>query len=275
MYIYYIDGNFISSDEATIPLTDLAVLRGYAVFDFLRTYNGKPFHLEDHIKRLFNSAEMVGIEIPQTEEMVIDIVHELMKKNNSKEANVRLIVTGGDSSDSVTPDGTPRLIIMLSSIKKYPPVCYNEGVKIITYTIERSLPGVKSTNYITGIIAQEKARKEGGVEAIYVDKKGNVQEGTTSNIFMINGKKIITPVANVLPGITRQIVIDLSKDKFEIEIRDIKKSEILKADEVFISSSNKEIVPVVKIDDKIISSGQVGEKTRIIMALFRDYTDNY
>jgi branched-chain amino acid aminotransferase len=272
---YYIDGNFVSSEEASIPLSDLAVLRGYAVFDFLRTYNGKPFHLEDHVDRLYNSGGMVGLKVPLSKKMVIDIVHEVMRRNNCNDANIRLIITGGDSSDNVTPDGVPRLIVMLSPVKKYPLQWYTDGVKIITSSIARALAGVKSTNYIIGIIAQKKARNEGAVEAIYVDKKGNVQEGTTSNIFMFKGKKLITPVANVLPGITRQVIIDLTKDRFDIKIQGIKEREILKADEVFICSSNKEIVPVVKIDDKTISKGKVGDRTRIVMELFYEYTKNY
>ena len=275
MDIFYNDGEFVSSDRAVIPVTDMGLLRGYAIFDFLRTYNGVPFHLKDHVRRLENSARLVQIELKWSGGQIYDIVLETLNRNNHQESNIRIVITGGDSLDSITPVGDPRLIVMVTPVVEFPSAWYAEGVKIITVNTERHIPGAKSTNYIAGIISQKMAKAQDAVEAVYVDKKGRVLECTTTNIFMVRKGKVSTPIADILPGITRQVVIDILNSKYRVQEREIKIDEMLKSDGVFLTSSNKEIVPVVQIDGNTIGNGRVEGITLDVIDLFKNYTRNY
>ena len=271
--IYYIDGKFVPEDEAKIPVNDMAVLRGYGVFDFLRTYEGQPFHLEDHLKRLEHSAESIGLTLPMPIEKISDIVAATLKKNGHKESNVRIVVTGGHTDDFITPSGPPRLLVMVTRLHAYPRRWYENGVKIITIPIERTVPGAKSINYLSAIMALKKAFEEKAVEALYTDRSGNIREGTTSNFFaFINGKLVTPGTEEILPGITRQLILELAKEDFEIEIKDISLDILPDIREAFISASNKEVVPVVKINEQTLGNGKPGEITRRIMAKFFDYT---
>jgi branched-chain amino acid aminotransferase len=274
MAIHYVDGQYVDAVEATLPLTDMAILRGYAVFDFLRTYSGKPFHLEEHILRLRNSAALLHISCPWSLEYFREVVNELLCRNNFSEANIRFLVTGGDSDDSITPADTPRLIIMVTELKPLPSEWYSDGVKIITSNVTRHVPGSKSTNYIQAIMALKNARTHGAIESIYVNDSGHLLEGTTSNLFVVKTDGIITPERDILPGITRDIVLRLVAEKFSVEQDVVNGSELAQLTEAFITSSNKEIVPVVQIDDVIISAGP-GQVTKQIMTLFRQYTDSW
>lgn len=271
MAIFYVDGEYVEDSMATIPLTDLAVLRGYAVFDFLRTYGGKPFCLEQHLQRLQNSASLLNIKCPWSLSFLEEIVNETLLRNDFSEANVRLIITGGKSLDSITPLGESRLIVMVSSVGLYPQEWYKDGAKIITSDVTRYIPGAKSTDYIKAIVALRAASESGAMESIYVNKDNQLLEGTTSNIFFVTDDQIVTPGEGILPGITRQVVITLAKERFNISQRSITREELADCSEAFLTSSNKEVVPIVQIDDVIISS-KPGPVTLDVMDLFRQYT---
>ncbi len=270
MSIFYVDGEYVDESEAKLPLSDMAILRGYAVFDFLRTYNGKPFHLQEHLKRLKNSAALLYINCPWQQNEISEIVAELLSRNQYKEANLRLLITGGDSLDSITPLDQPRLIVMATPLKPYPPEWYSEGVKIITTNITRYVPGSKSTNYIKAILALRNARAQGAIESIYVNGAGHLLEGTTSNLFAVVNGEVITPKDDILPGITRDVVVKLAGEKFPLKKELLTISMMYDTSELFITSSNKEIVPVVQIDDRAVSS-KPGPITSEIMRLFRSY----
>ncbi len=271
--IYYIDGEYVPEDKATIPVNDMSILRGYGVFDFLRTYGGHPFHLESHLKRLKHSAESIGLELPRSIEEISGIIKTTLKKNGHKESNVRIVVTGGRTDDFMMPSGNPRLLVMVTPLHTYPKRWYVNGVKIITIPIERMIPGAKSINYLSAIMALKKAFEKGAVEAVYTDRSGNFREGTTSNFFAFMNGKLVTPgTEEILPGITRQVILELAKKDFEIEIREISLENLSSIREAFISASNKEIVPVVKINDQTLGDGKPGESTQRIMKRFSDYT---
>lgn len=275
MAIYYIDGTFVSEEEAVLPVGDLAILRGYGVFDFLRTYGGRPFHLDAHIKRLQNSAGLIGLSCPWSHKEINQIVNETMKQNDFAESNIRLLITGGDSDDSITPGSKPRLLVMISPVKQFPEQWYKDGVKIITSDITRYIPGAKSIDYIRAIITLENARAVGAVESVYVDGQGQVLEGTTSNLFAVVNGQLITPALDILPGVTRDVVLDLTAAEFKPELKMISKEDILGADELFLTSSNKEVLPVTMVDGATICSGRPGPKTKQIMKLFASYTKEY
>lgn len=276
MSIYYINGKFVDADKAMIPANDLAILRGYGVFDFLRTYGGRPFQLESHLKRLVRSAELIDLECPWDMDTLTDIIMETMSKNPYDEANIRIVVTGGDSPDNFMPQGDSRLIVMVTPVHNIAPHYYTDGGEVVTMNIARYIPGAKSLNYIPAIIARRKALKMNpkSLETIYrVD--GQVIEGTTTNTFIVKDGVWVTPGDRLLPGITRAEVIKLLDSYTTLETRDITLEEYYAADEVIITSSNKEVVPIVKVDDQIIGDGQVGEHTKRLMEVWREMATAY
>lgn len=275
MGIFYIDGAFVDESEATLPVTDLVILRGYGVFDFLRTYNGVPFHLEAHVKRLRNSAALISLACPWSVEEINEIVSETLARNGYDESNIRLLVTGGDSVDSISPGQNPRLLVMVRPVGEYPREWYTQGVKIITARLNRYIPGAKSVDYIRAIVTLRDAEAAGAIESLYVNEDDQVLEGTTSNLFMVHDNKVITPADDILPGITREVLLDLLKPQFPLELRPITRQELLAADEIFMASSTKEVVPVVQVDEQFIGERLPGPVTVKAMALFREYTDHY
>ncbi|MFH1965801.1 MAG: aminotransferase class IV [Acidobacteriota bacterium] len=275
MSIYYIDGSFVTAEKAALPVSDLAILRGYGVFDYMRTYGGRPFHLDAHIRRLLNSAQLIGLSSPWNIQDVSDIVEATLERNNYQESSIRLLITGGDSVDSITPGEKPRLLVMVEPVKEFPSHWYEKGVKVITTNITRHVPGAKSIDYIQAILALNNARKTGAVESIYVDSQDRVLEGTTSNIFAVSNGQLVTPPDEILPGVTRDVVLDIAAPVYSPQLRSISRTELHTADEVFLTSSNKEILPVSQIDEVVIGTGKPGKITREIQQLFRDHTEQY
>ncbi len=276
MNTYYIDGQFVDDDRCFISAKDLTVLRGYGIFDFLITYNKRPFKLKEHILRLENSAKHIGLKLNHSNDEICKIVEETIKKNeHHDESNVRIVYTGGVSSDGITPEGNGKLMVMVTPRHILPDWWYTDGVKIITNRMERFIPGAKSTNYLNAVFALNMAHDQDAIESIYVDRDNRLLEGTTTNFFFFKNGKLITSKAGILPGITRSVILELLKDEFEVEERDIDVSELDDMEEVFITASNKEVVPVVKIDDLVIGKGKPGERTLKAMKIFRDYTDRF
>lgn len=276
MDTYYIDGTFVDDENALISAKDITVLRGYGVFDFLITYNKRPFFIEEHVARLENSAREIGLTLQHSNEEICNIVVQTIEKNpHHNESNVRIVYTGGISPDGVTPQGNGILMVMVTPKFELPQWWYTKGAKIITVDIERFIPTSKSTNYLSAVFAQQKAHKTGAVEAIYRDRENRLLEGTTTNLFCFKGNKLITPPDDILPGITRNVVMDLTKEHYELELRHINADELKEMDEVFITASNKEIVPVIQVDDLIIGNGKPGNKTCLVMELFKNYTHDY
>ncbi|MGA7277367.1 MAG: aminotransferase class IV [Desulfocapsaceae bacterium] len=274
MAIYYVDGDFVEEQAAKLPLSDLIILRGYGVFDFLRTYGGRPFHLEDHIKRLQNSARLIGLACPWSSSEIIDITLQTIARNDYPEANIRLLITGGDSEDSISPGQQPRLVVTVGPVKRFPEQWYRDGVKIITARLNRYIPGAKSIDYIRAIVTLNDARAVGAVESVYVDIDDHVLEGTTSNLFAVIGGRLVTPAEDILPGITRDVILELVKEDFQVELRNLARAELLQAEEIFLASSNKEVLPVSQVDDQPLAPVP-GPVTGRVLELFRAYTDGY
>ena len=272
MATYYIDGEFVPAEKACLPVNDLAILRGFAVFELLRTYGGRPFFMDAHLERLENSARQIGLHLSWSRAQMADIVAQTLARNGFAEANIRIVVTGGPSTDFTTPENNPRLLVLVSPLPELPAQWYRDGVKVITRVAERPLTGAKSINYIPATMALEAARRQGAIEALWVTRDGRVQEGTTSNLFIFNGQTLVTPGQEILPGITRRVILELAAPLFPVEIRDIQTEELLRASEVFITGTNKGLVPVVRIDAQIIGTGRPGENTRRLMAALRERT---
>lgn len=263
MKTYYVDGKFVAADKAVIPVNDLAVLRGYGVCDIMRTYNGKPYFLNEHVHRLKMSAEKTGLNLPWSSQDIKQIILDTLNKNNlEKEANIRIVITGGSSTDFFSPQGNPRLIILITDMNRLPDHWYKKGVKVITHPLERSLPGAKVISYIPAVLALKKAKDKGAIEAIYINRENQTLEGTTSNLFAFFNITLTTPKDGVLNGITRQAILKLANDEYPVKEAVIPLEKLLKADEVFISGTNKSIVPVIQIDNQVIGNGKPGKLTK-------------
>ena len=271
--IFYVDGEFVDSDAAQLPADDLAVLRGYGIFDFTRSYGGRPFRLDDHLQRLQRSAELILLELPHSIDGIRDVALETLARNgypgNGAEARLRIVVTGGSSPDDITPAGPARLLVLVSPFAAQPAARYREGIKLVTNRQERYLPEAKTINYVPAIVALRHAQQAGAVESIYVNRAGHALEGTTTNLFAVFGDRLVTPAAEILPGVTRQAVLELAARRMPLEQRVLPLDELLRADEVFISSSSKEVCPVRQVDETIIGDGAPGPHTR---ALMQDFT---
>ncbi|MBW2514447.1 MAG: aminotransferase class IV [Deltaproteobacteria bacterium] len=276
MDTYYIDGQYVDEDNCVLSVKDIIVLRGFGVFDFLITYNKRPFYLKEHVQRLETSAHKIGLKLRHSNDEICHIVEETIRRNpHHDESNIRIVYTGGTSSDGVTPEGNGYLIVMVTPKHMLPEWWYTDGAKLVTAEIERFIPGAKSTNYLTAVWALERAKAMDAIESIYVDRNNCLLEGTTTNFFCFKENKLVTPKLNILPGITRSVLVDLVKGHFDLEIREIQKDELSSMEEVFISASNKEIVPIIQVDDVVVANGRPGERTRKVMQLFKDYTTAY
>jgi len=270
--IYFVKDIFVKKEFAYINVNDIGLLRGFAVFDYLKTYFGKPFRLDDHLERLQKSAKFIGLRIPKSMDEIKKICYELLEKNNFPESNIRIVVTGGIGADSKTK-GEPVLIITCEPRIKLDEKFYTEGIKIKTVEGKREISFSKTCNYISAIEYIDEYKKEGFNEFLYV-KDGKIYECTSSNIFIFRNGKLITPSEEVLYGITRKVIFEVAKPIFDIEEREVMLEEVLGADEVFISSTEREIMPVTGIDDKIIGNGEVGENTKKIIGAFKKYVNS-
>ncbi len=274
--VYYIDGEYVAAGQATLPATDLATLRGYGVFDFTRTYNGLPFQLGAHLRRLQTSAALIDLRCPWDIETLSEIVMETLRRNSFAEAGISLFITGGDSPNNFMPSGASRLLVLVNPLHGLPATVYARGGAVVTVAQQRDLPQAKTINYIPGIRAQMQAqqRNPAAIDAIYC-ADGKVLEGTRSNTFIFSDGRWITPAQGVLLGITRAQVIKLLAADGRLELRDISLEEYYAAEEIIITSSTKEIVPIVMVDDMTIGAGGVGENSKRLMRQWRAMTAAY
>jgi branched-chain amino acid aminotransferase len=272
--IYYLNGEAIAAQAAALPLNDLGIVRGYGVFDLLRTYDGVPFKLADHVARLQRSASTIGIELPWSAADLEAIALETYRRNDLADATIRIIVTGGASPNFMTPPERPTLVVMIDAVANYAPAEYEQGAKLVSVEMARFLPTVKSLNYIAAIMAMKTASQAGAIEALYRNSAGFVSECTRSNLFALRGRQLITPNQDVLFGITRAVVLEIAGDSLEIVEGALHYDDLLACDEVFITSSTKEVLPIVVIDGHVIGAGKPGPQTRKLGELFYTYVRN-
>ncbi len=271
-FVYYVNGEFVPAATAAFALNDLGIVRGYGVFDVLRTYGPVPFALRQHLERLQRSAAALELPLPWSLAQLEEIVHATLARNgHPHDVSVRLVLTGGVSSNFLMPEDNPSLAVILAPVRPYPPEIYAAGGHLISIDYARFMPDVKSLNYITGVLGQKRARAAGAVEALYRTPAGEVTECTTSNFFVFRGDQLITPVAEVLQGVTRDVVLEIASDMFDVVLAPLRYDELGKFDEAFITSTTKEVMPVVKVDDTVIGAGRPGARTQRLQAAFRQY----
>ena len=271
---WYVNGRWVHPHEATISLNDVAVLRGYSAFEALRTYHRQPFHLEEHLNRLYRSAELIELDIPWSRAFITQLVHEIIARNAYEHASIRLFVTGGETEDSILPIGKPTLAVLITPLGERNMERFAQGYKVITTPLQRSTPEAKTTSYLEAIRALKEATRHDAVDALFVNAQGHVLEATRSNFFVFHGDTLITPHDGVLMGITRNVVLELAHGFFTIEERPILLAELPLVDEAFITSSSKEIMPVVRIDDLVIGNGSPGRRTAALEQRFIDMVEH-
>lgn len=271
----YFNGKIIQEDKAGISLRDVGLLRGYGVFDFLRTYRGKLFHFAEHMDRFKHSAEALNIRLPISSKKLKAVLEELITANKFKETAFRMVLSGGPAGDGMHYDRRhPTFFILADSFKPLPEDVFKKGAAIITCEHLREMPEVKTLNYLTAVKFHNNPKNKNILEMLYT-WQGQALECTTSNFFIFRGDTLITQNKNILKGVTRAIALDLARDRFNIEERGISIEEVFSADEAFLTGSNKEIVPVVKIDGKKIGNGKVGENTKYLMRAFKEYISSF
>lgn len=269
------DGKIVSTNDAHISISDIGLLRGYGVFELLRTYHGKPFHFKEHYKRFVASAKALGLRIPVSENTLKSIIKTLLVKNKFPESNIRIVLTGGKTINGMEFDKkNPTFIVLIEPLHEMPKSVYTKGVKLITHQYQREFPRAKTLNYLTAVSLGEKRKKAKAFEVLYT-KEGNVLEASTSNIFIFRKGKLSTPKDDILIGVTRNCVLTLAQSAYDVDEKTISMKDLLSADEVFITATNKAIIPVVQIDGKKIGSGKVGKHTRYLMDMFAHYTLHY
>ena len=271
--VCFIDGKIVRGEEACVPVDDLGLQRGYAVFDYARTYHNRLFHAEDHIARLRRSAAALHLVLPYSDDEILATAKKLIGELGEKEAGLRMMLTGG-SAHARNLLEHPRFILIAEELPVYPVEIYEKGVKLMTHEFERDLPYVKSTNYLTGFRLIPEKKVKGAFEVLYC-WRGRLLECSRDNFFVFRGNVLCTPGDYVLGGITRQVLLSIAPSRFRVEERDVLVGELDEVDEAFLASTSKQIVPVVRIDDRTIGSGVVGERTKEAMALFQDYVDRY
>jgi len=268
----YLNGKILLLNQASLPLNDIGVLRGYGVFDFLRTYSGQPFQFNEHWQRFINSARCLNLKIPVSAAGARQLLKKLMAKNNLTEATARFVLTGGISQDSLHFNKTkPNFFIILDKIPPRQTELYQKGGKLLLVGNQRELAPAKTNSYLTSVKFKNSPHSSQIVDLLYYDR-GHILEGSTCNFFLIRRNVLITPKADILAGITRNFVLKLARKIIKVEERLVKLTELKTADEAFITTTTKEIMPIVKISRLKIGSSRPGEKTKLLMKLFKEKT---
>ncbi|MBI4846753.1 MAG: branched-chain-amino-acid transaminase [Candidatus Omnitrophica bacterium] len=278
----YMDGKLVDKDKAMVSVFDHGFLYGDGVFEGIRSYNCLVFKLREHIERLYESAHSIMIKVELTQGQMVNAVINTLKKNKLKDAYIRLIVSRGVGDLGLDPRKCKKssVIIITDKIVLYPEQLYENGMKIITVPTVRNLtealnPKIKSLNYLNNIMAKIEAVNSGYEEAIMLNSLGYVAECTGDNIFFIKKGKLYTPSQSmgILRGITRDVVLELAKkQKIFVNEESVTRHEIFNADEVFLTGTAAEIIPVVSVDGRLIGSGKPGKITHLLMREFKKVT---
>ena len=279
----YIDGEFVSEEEAKVSVFDHGLLYGDGVFEGIRAYNGYVFKLEEHLDRFYDSAKAIRLEIPIPREDMKEAILETLRINQLKTSYIRPIVTRGVGDLGIDPrkcTGKPTVIVVVREWKSlYPEELYQKGLRAIVAATrarpaESLSPSIKTLNYLTNVMAKIEANVWGADEAIMLDVHGNVAEGTADNLFIVKHGVVITPpILSNLSGITRATMLELAHDAdYEIREQHFGIAQLYMADEVFITGTAVEVVPIAEIDGRTIGLGRPGPITIELRKRFKGIT---
>jgi branched-chain amino acid aminotransferase len=261
----FADGQIVPSEKASIHPMDLGLIRGYGIFDFFRTVNFKALFLDSYLDRFFASAEKTFIPLEYSRAELKAVIQELIEKNHLKEGGLRMLLSGGVSPNHFSP-AKGKLFIFAESLIFPSQEKYEKGIKLLSLEYVRPIAEIKTTNYALPVWDSMRW-KDAGAEDVLYHLNGNVSESSRSNFFIVKDGIISTPDAHVLMGITRKHIMELAGD---VQIRPISMQEVLNADEAFISSTTKILLPVTQIDDREIGTGKPGPVTLDLLIKFKE-----
>ncbi len=280
--IIYLNGEYVPEERAVVSVFDHGLLYGDGVFEGIRAYHNRVFKLKEHIVRLYESARAIDLHIPLSQGEMTEVVLETCRRNGLKDAYIRLVVSRGRGDLGLDPRKCPNptIFCIAASIQLYPEELYEKGLELVTVATRRNLPEacnprVKSLNYLNNIYAKIEANLVGAPEAVMLNQEGYVAEATGDNIFIVKNGTLITPPSHVgiLEGITRNTVMEIARSKgIPVEEKLFTRFDIYTADECFLTGTAAEVIPAVKLDGRLIGSGQPGEMTRLLMQAFRELT---
>lgn len=276
----FINGQFLAPEEAKISVYDHGLLYGDGVFEGMRCYGGNVFRLEEHLKRLDESARAIGLELPISLQQLAADTNETVAKNGIVDGYIRLLVTRGAGPLGLDPFkcSDPQVIIIADSITLYPESYYEDGLELVTASTIRNHPAalsprIKSLNYLNNILAKMEGLKAGCIEALMLNHKGEVAECTGDNLFVIKNGRLNTPPieAGILEGVTRNAVLQLARESsIETTEMPMTRHDIYVADECFLTGSAAEVIAAVKLDGRMIGNGKVGPITQQLNKAFRE-----
>ena len=273
----YFNGEIIPVRDAKVSVNDIGLLRGFGIYEAMATANRKPFMFADHMARFHRSTDEVKLKIPCSDMEIASILQTLIEKNvaGTGEAVIRFILTGGTAIGGIEYNyDTPTFYILVEALTPIDAHYYTEGCSVTLFEYQRQFAQSKTTNYIQAVTLQQ-ARKDAGALEILYFFDNVVLECATSNFFIVKNGIISTPKEDILLGITRKVALDVARPLFPVEERTVSLEDLYSADEAFLTSSFKGIVPVVKVGDRVIGDGKVGEVTKKVIAAFHDFEKNF
>ena len=278
----YIDGKYCDEKNAKISVFDHGLLYGDGIFEGIRASNGRVFKLKEHIDRLFYSAKAILLDIPISHAEMMKAVVNTCRKNKLRDCYIRLVVTRGIGTLGLNPNRCKRgsVIIIADKIQVYPKEMYDNGMAIVTVATTRNLhsalnPAIKSLNYLNNILAKIEANIAGVEEAIMLNSEGFVAECTADNIFILKGGKMYTPPlsAGALYGITRGVVMDMAQEAgIPVSEPNLTRYDVFNADECFLTGTGAELIPVTKVDGRVIGTGKPGTITKSLVKSYHALT---
>jgi len=280
-----VNGEITPAEQARVSVLDNGFTFGDAVYETLRTYGGRPFHLDRHLERLRRSAQRLAIAIPKGDDALARDLDALLRQAANSESYIRIIVSRGVGDISYRFDGVvgPTVVLVVKPLAAIPPQHYADGVPVILSSVRRNDPlaldpAIKSCNLINNILAVQEAQAKGAFEPVMLNAMGEVAESASSNVFMVRKGELLTPPldAGILPGVTRRVVIELAAG-LGLALREepIAVKDLLAADEAFLTSTLKEVMPISTIDGRPVGSGRPGPVTLRLLRALRAYAPQH
>lgn len=264
----HLNGVMLPLSQASISPLDIGLLRGYAVFDLLRTIGGRPFLLPQHLTRLRASASQLDLTVPMDDAAIEAAITQLLAANAHKEATIRIVLTGGVSPDGMTFDpATPTFMILTHELSELPAEAYAQGARLVTQEHVREFPHAKTTNYLTMLKHRPRALAAGATDLLYHDGS-KISEAASASVYFVRGGTILAPGDGVLLGTTGSFVLDLARQRHDVVAGDVSLDDAFAADEVFLTSTTRNVLPIVEIDGRRIGEGVPGPVTRDLMERF-------
>ncbi|MBO0995077.1 branched-chain-amino-acid transaminase [Bacillus sp. SD088] len=280
--LIFLNGEFVKKEAAVVSVYDHGFLYGDGIFEGIRAYSGNIFRLDEHLTRLYDSAKSIMLTIPYSKEEMTNIVVKTLRQNELNDGYIRLVVSRGVGDLGLNPYTCekPTVLVIAEPLRIYPKELYETGLEIITVATRRNRsdalsPMVKSLNYLNNVLVKIEASLAGVSEALMLNDQGYVAEGSADNIFIVKDGKLKTPPGYVgaLVGITRNAIMELAQAKgYEMIEGIFTRHEVYTADEVFLTGTAAEVIPVTKVDGRIVGDGKPGPVTSDLSESFREST---